>query len=85
LTHPLSQSVEGCTLHERREPYHWAPDTWRWLVTVDAHDVEERTLQVEESRLIPLPYPGMTGVAYVGPPKRVRRRRTTSNARTASA
>jgi hypothetical protein len=68
------------------KPYDWAPDTVRWVVSADAYEgVEEERYIVTESRLVPLPYPGMTGVAYVGPPAKPKRRRVRPKAKTATA
>jgi hypothetical protein len=78
--------LRGCTLLECREPWDWRPDDPIWDVTLDATDFEEERYHfLGESRLQPLPYPGMTGNVIVEPgPLRMPRLRR-PRARAASA
>jgi hypothetical protein len=81
-----SHYLHACTLLERQEPYDWAPGEWRWLVDADAHEYYDGLRQqVDESCLFPLPDPSTTGLVDLNPPRRARRRRTTSRAKAASA
>jgi hypothetical protein len=71
-------SIRGCELLVReKRPYPFAPDDPLWTVCADAdaEDGFEAQMQlVGESQLVPLPHPGMTGTAYVGPSAPPRRR-----------
>ncbi|HYW24308.1 MAG TPA: hypothetical protein VE953_09080 [Terriglobales bacterium] len=81
-------SIRGCELLVReKRPYPFAPDDPLWTVGADADaedGIEEQLTLIQESRLVPLPYPGMTGTAYVGP-SMAPRRRARPKAKTASA
>jgi hypothetical protein len=72
-------SVRGCYLMARmKRPYPFAPDDPLWDVSADADveiGVEEQVRLVRESRLVPLPFPGMTGFASVAAPPAPKRRR----------
>ena len=61
----------GCTLISRWPPFDWRPGEPYWdiapdYVDDDVDDIE--SMLWPESELEPLPYPGMTGVVFVGPP-----------------
>jgi hypothetical protein len=68
---------QGGTLGRRHRPYDWRPDEPFWDVAPDPgeHLPDILEMHVWESELEPLPYPGMTGLAYVGPPPEEWRRR----------
>jgi len=80
--------LRGCSIVGRRDA-NWCPEDPIWDVDLDATGFdEERRTFVNESRLQPLPYPGMRGNIIVGPdrePEPARPRRRRPKARTASA
>lgn len=69
---------QGATLGRRQPPYDWRPDEPRWDLALDFLEQwpdDNLWMCRPESELEPLPFPGMEGVAYVGPTGEERRRR----------